>query len=106
MALVGILIAIQAMLVNYAAPMMQEVFNRLGGYAVATVLGVTIASAGAPISSDCPQWRGPNRDGVSKETGLLKDWPAGVPKLAWKATGLGKGYSTVAVAGGKIFTIG
>src|SRR5262249_34133421 len=39
-------------------------------------------------------------------TGLLKDWPAGGPKLAWKATGLGKGYSTVAVAGGKIFTIG
>src|SRR5258708_21445459 len=53
-----------------------------------------------------PQFRGPNRDGVSSETGLLKEWPAGGPPLAWKATGLGNGYSTVAVVGGRIYTIG
>src|SRR5512138_3101803 len=55
---------------------------------------------------DWPQWRGPNRDGISPETGLLKQWPAGGPSLAWKATGLGKGYSTVSVAGQRIYTAG
>src|SRR5437870_1821082 len=34
-------------------------------------------------ADDWPQWRGPKRDGVSKETGLLKSWPAGGPKLLW-----------------------
>jgi outer membrane protein assembly factor BamB len=58
------------------------------------------------FAADWPQWRGPNRDGISTETGLLKDWPAGGPPLLWKATGLGNGYSTLAVAGGRIFTIG
>ena len=40
-----------------------------------------------------PQWRGPNRDGISKETGLLKEWPANGPSLVWKAAGAGRrGY--------------
>jgi outer membrane protein assembly factor BamB len=52
------------------------------------------------------QWRGPNRDGISLETGLLQQWPAGGPPLAWKAENLGAGYSGVSVAGGKIFTMG
>ena len=45
---------------------------------------------------DWPQWRGPKRDGVSAERGLLKDWPSGGPKLAWKASGAGEGYSSFA----------
>ena len=53
-----------------------------------------------------PQWRGPNRDGISAETGLLKEWPKGGPPLAWKAKGLGEGFSGVSVAGGRIFTMG
>ena len=53
-----------------------------------------------------PQFRGANRDARSTETGLLKRWPAGGPKLLWKATGLGGGYSSVAVAGGKVVTMG
>ena len=57
-------------------------------------------------ANDWPQFRGPDRDGISKETGLLKDWPAGGPPLAWKANGLGKGYSTISVADGRIYTIG
>jgi outer membrane protein assembly factor BamB len=57
-------------------------------------------------ANDWPQWRGPNREAVSPETGLLKDWPAGGPLLAWKATGVGTGYSTVSVAQGRIFTVG
>ncbi len=60
----------------------------------------------APGGEDWPQWRGPNRDGLSLETGLLSSWPAGGPPTLWKATGLGAGYSTVAVDGGRIFTLG
>ena len=43
---------------------------------------------------DWPQWRGPKRDGISAERGLLKDWPGGGPPLAWRATGAGDGYSS------------
>jgi len=57
-------------------------------------------------ASDWPQWRGPNRDGISTDTGLLKAWPTGGPPLAWKTTGLGSGYSGMAVVGDRIFTIG
>src|SRR4026209_1857041 len=53
-----------------------------------------------------PQWRGPNRDGVSKETGLLKQWPAEGPPLVWKAVGAGTGYSSLAIAAGRIYTMG
>lgn len=53
-----------------------------------------------------PQWRGPNRDGISRETGLLNAWPESGPPITWKASGLGGGYSSVAVAGGRIFTMG
>jgi len=62
--------------------------------------------AGAATTGDWPQWRGPDRDGLSKETGLLKQWPAGGPALAWKITGVGVGYSSVSVAGGRIYTMG
>lgn len=55
---------------------------------------------------DWAQWRGPKRDGLSTETGLLKQWPEGGPKLAWRTTGLGAGFSTVAVAGNRLFTAG
>jgi outer membrane protein assembly factor BamB len=55
---------------------------------------------------DWPQWRGPNRDGRSVEKGLLKDWPAGGPPLAWKTSGAGEGYSSFAVAGGRVYTLG
>lgn len=56
--------------------------------------------------NDWPQWRGPNRDGRSAETGLLKDWPAGGPPLAWKAAGAGEGYSSFAIADGRLYTLG
>lgn len=55
---------------------------------------------------DWPQWRGPDRDGVSKETGLLESWPAGGPPLAWRTTGIGSGYVTVSVAAGRVYTAG
>ena len=62
--------------------------------------------AAAQSGNDWPQWRGPNRDGVSKETGLLKQWPTNGPPLVWKASGAGGGYSSLAVAGGRLFTMG
>jgi outer membrane protein assembly factor BamB len=65
-----------------------------------------IGLTGAAVAEDWPQWRGPNRDGGSTETGLLKQWPEGGPKLVWKADGLGAGYSSVAVADGRIITLG
>lgn len=60
----------------------------------------------AASAPDWPQWRGPNRDGVSKETGLLKQWPKDGPPLLWKATGIGAGYSGVSVVDQRVFTIG
>ena len=45
----------------------------------------------AQSAANWPQWRGPNRDGISKETGLLKQWPAEGPPLVWKASGAGGG---------------
>jgi outer membrane protein assembly factor BamB len=56
--------------------------------------------------SEWPQFRGPRRDDVSTDKGLLKEWPKNGPPLVWKATGLGGGYSSVAISGGKIFTLG
>ena len=46
------------------------------------------------------------RDGKSPDTGLLKSWPAGGPPLLWHAQGIGKGYSSVAVVDGKVYTTG
>jgi outer membrane protein assembly factor BamB len=53
-----------------------------------------------------PQYRGPNRDNISTEKGLLEQWPDGGPALAWKQKGLGEGYSSVSIARGKIYTLG
>jgi len=58
------------------------------------------------VVPDWGQFRGPKRDGVSTETGLLKEWPKGGPTLAWKATGIGAGMSSVSVVGTKVFTMG
>ena len=57
-------------------------------------------------SADWPQWRGPNRDGISTETGLLNKWLSGGPPLVWKAKGLGEGYSGFAVVGDRLYTQG
>lgn len=52
------------------------------------------------------RWRGPNGDGISAEKGLLQEWPDEGPPLAWQAKGFGGGFSSVAVAGGMLFTLG
>ena len=53
-----------------------------------------------------PQFRGPNRDGKSTETGLLKAWPRGGPRHLWTARGCGIGYSSVSIGHGSIYTMG
>ncbi len=58
------------------------------------------------LAGDAPQFRGPHRDGIFDEQGLLKSWPESGPPLAWTAKGLGKGYSSVAVVNGKIYASG
>jgi outer membrane protein assembly factor BamB len=58
------------------------------------------------VGADWPQWRGADRDGISKETGLLAAWTAAGPAVVWKTGGLGEGYSSLAIAGGRIFTQG
>ena len=62
---------------------------------------------GAPAgAADWPGFRGPNRDGICTETGLLKQWPTEGPKLVWTAKDLGLGFGTPSVADGKIFGVG
>jgi outer membrane protein assembly factor BamB len=66
----------------------------------------TLALSASAAGSDWPQWRGPDRTDVSKETGLLKAWPAAGPKRLWLFENAGQGYSGPAIAKGKYYTIG
>jgi outer membrane protein assembly factor BamB len=65
-----------------------------------------VAFAAPLLAADWPQWRGPDRTGVSKETGLLKEWPKEGPKQVWKNNQVGGGFSTPAVAGGRVYLLG
>jgi outer membrane protein assembly factor BamB len=69
------------------------------------LLAAALAAPNA-AAADWPGWRGLNRDAVSPETGLLQEWGPGGPPLAWKASGIGTGYSSVAVVGDRIYTEG
>lgn len=69
-------------------------------------VGASSALLVSDASGDWPGWRGPNRDSVSKETGLLTQWPEAGPPLAWKASGLGGGFSSLAIVGDRIYTLG
>ena len=66
----------------------------------------TASTNPAAPTADWPGFRGLNRDGKSPDKGLLKEWPEGGPRLLWKATDIGKGYSSVAVAGGTVYITG
>jgi outer membrane protein assembly factor BamB len=74
--------------------------------AVAALSLLSVAATRVEAQGDWPQFRGPNRDAQSKESGLLQQWPAGGPKLAWQVSGLGGGYSSVSVQNGRLFTMG
>jgi len=74
--------------------------------AVVSVLMTVIALATTVQGADCPRFRGPAGDGAFPETGLLKKWPEGGPKVAWTAKGLGQGYSSATVANGTVYVTG
>ena len=65
------------------------------------LLGICSVCAAA----DWPQWRGPERNGISTETGLLQEWPSGGPKLLWQVNDIGDGFSTPAVVGDRLYLI-
>jgi outer membrane protein assembly factor BamB len=62
-----------------------------------------LAAGSSVRADDWPQWRGVHRDGISKETGLLKSWPKDGPKLFWKNAQIGGGYSTPSVVGNHVY---
>src|SRR5688572_6311363 len=72
----------------------------------ALVICASLSTTAFGANHDWPQWRGPDRTDVSKETGLLKSWPDGGPKRVWLYENGGNGYSGPAIAGGKLFTLG
>ena len=71
---------------------------------VVVLTALFVSQAG--FAADWTQWRGPDRAGLSPDVGLLKDWNAKPPKLLWTADGMGGGYASVALAGGRIYTTG
>jgi outer membrane protein assembly factor BamB len=77
--------AVPCLLLLFAAPLLAQVPSKPG---------------------DWPQWRGPNGDGISRETGLLKEWPKEGPKVLWQVDSLGASYSSIAVKDGRIYTQG
>ena len=70
------------------------------------VISIVLLLTGIVHAADWPQWRGPARDGISAETGLLTSWPASGPRAIWTVAGLGEGYAAVSVAGGRVYTQG
>ena len=70
------------------------------------IMAAYVAAASGQTDGEWPQWRGANRDGISKETGLLKQWPDGGPPLVWKASGAGRGYSSFSISKGRLYTLG
>ncbi len=70
------------------------------------LVAAALTSAAWGAATDWPCWLGPNHDGKSPDTGLLKEWPEGGPKLLWQVDTIGKGFSNVAVTGGTVYTSG
>jgi outer membrane protein assembly factor BamB len=75
-------------------------------FAAVVVSCAAFASEQTPSNGDWPQWRGPDRTGVSQETGLAQEWPSGGPPVVWTAPGLGAGYGSVAIKGTRVFVQG
>jgi outer membrane protein assembly factor BamB len=73
---------------------------------IAAALVAEAPALSARTGGNWPQWRGPRRDGVSTEVNLLQSWPPAGPPRLWVASGLGAGFSSVSIAGGRIFTMG
>ncbi len=70
------------------------------------MLSLSPLTTGAPAAGDWPQWRGPERTGLSQEKGLMKQWPETGPKRNWSISNLGEGYGSLAIQGDRIFVQG
>lgn len=82
---------------------------RLSTFALLSLLVLPVTSALAQVPAgpgDWPQWRGPNRDGISSDTGLMKKWPDKGPRKLWQIDSVGVGYSSMVVKDGRLFTQG
>lgn len=79
----------------------------LGTVALIAAAAWAASSAGqkAPQAGEWPNWRGPSHNGISTETDWSTSWPEGGPKVLWKAS-VGTGFSSVAVSGGRVYTMG
>ena len=75
--------------------------KRVLTFSLMVCLGVAAAQA-----ADWPQWQGPDRTRISKETGLMKEWPSGGPRLIWTANRLGTGYGSMSVAADRVYLQG
>lgn len=89
----------------------------VGAAAIALVTACPLHAAGtgdaapsarliASPEAGWPQFRGPRRDGVSDERGLLESWPEGGPTKLWAVEGLGRGFSSPIIADGRIYLTG
>jgi outer membrane protein assembly factor BamB len=80
--------------------------HRFAVVLAAVVVSTALLRGQGAGSSDWPQWRGPDRTGISPETGLLESWPRSGPPQVWTASDLGGGYGSVSVAGDRVFVQG
>ena len=76
---------------------------RLGAALALAAMVVSTFATPAARAADWPQWQGPDRNAVSKETGLLKQWPKDGPPLAWRINGIGGGDGAPSIAKGRIY---
>jgi outer membrane protein assembly factor BamB len=85
-------------------PMLSLGYRAIGHYQLIVIW--TLATAEVSFADDWPQWRGPERNGISKESQWLKGWPdEAVPQVAWRAA-VGEGHSCVSIADGRAYTMG
>ncbi len=80
--------------------------SRLLCLIVIASIGAADLAARQAAPAEWFQWRGPNRDGHSAETGLLLAWPKAGPPQVWRAAGIGNGYSSFSTSGGRLYTLG
>jgi len=84
-------------------------YRLLSHLVVCVALACSVAtrrSRAADAAPHWPQFRGPTRDGISTETGLLQTWPEGGPKQIWQVGGLGRGYSSPIIVDGMLYITG
>jgi outer membrane protein assembly factor BamB len=98
-----ILLLLAAITIDAGKPLYSQTFTLIWPLtAASTPVDGLIAS----LEPDWPQWRGPRRNGISYEKGLLSSWPDGGPKLLWKIDGLGQGWSCPIIVGQRIYITG